>query len=534
MRCSLLTLSSYVDAELPPETAGELEAHLVACRRCSEGLAYLREEAERVHELAVVHAPEGAAEKVLVEVGLAIPPDATPPPEPPASFEPAFRHATEPALEPTFEFAADVAARAEHPPNGTRNGTHEIAHEMDREIEPEATPPTVASTLELEDDAPEPGDEPEPGDAPEPDVASEPTRGPVIGDANFLDRMRDAIAVRMALWRGANVSDSLDESVQIVSGTGAPGWGGHTAQQTHRERRERMAAASAVSVAEPPLDVAGGPPAPPEPESNEPPPEPSEGSPPVPGWYSPRQGAPPPTPAEAGSEGRHQRAVHSGGASRRWGLGSLGAAASRPGVEKAIADRRLWLFSGTVVVLLLIGLLVGKSVTTAPRITPPNAIPNPTAIAANPTATPIPTHRPQPTPTPTAAPTPRPSPAAGPANLANAQTLGSGGTGWTVQDARYGAHPNDFRIVLDLSGGSATPSAQVGYGDPTTFYVELSGTKGAAVAQPPSGNTATSVQLMQPSPVAGKVVYKITLSHAAQNSTYFLLGPTRLVIDLTG
>ena len=59
MKCSLLTLSCYVDAELPAPRRGELEAHLVGCHRCRAGLGHLREEVERVEGLARVHVPIG-------------------------------------------------------------------------------------------------------------------------------------------------------------------------------------------------------------------------------------------------------------------------------------------------------------------------------------------------------------------------------------------------------------------------------------------------------------------------------------------
>ena len=71
MRCSLLTLSSYLDRELPPERSGELEAHLIACPRCSTGLGYLREEAERIRALSQAHVPADAEQRLLVTVGLA-------------------------------------------------------------------------------------------------------------------------------------------------------------------------------------------------------------------------------------------------------------------------------------------------------------------------------------------------------------------------------------------------------------------------------------------------------------------------------
>ena len=109
MRCSLLTLSSYLDRELPPDRSGELEAHLIACPRCSTGLGYLREEAERIRGLSAARVPVHATEQLLVTVGLVeqrvaagtpmryddeppVPHVATPMPDAgmPAQFEPSF------------------------------------------------------------------------------------------------------------------------------------------------------------------------------------------------------------------------------------------------------------------------------------------------------------------------------------------------------------------------------------------------------------------------------------------------------------
>ena len=118
MRCSLLTLSSYLDRELPPERSGELEAHLIACPRCSTGLGYLREEAERIRALSQAHVPADAEQRLLVTVGLAAERAASgsamafdePPTHPPVgpTASPEF------ALggEPTFEFSPGLIGTA--------------------------------------------------------------------------------------------------------------------------------------------------------------------------------------------------------------------------------------------------------------------------------------------------------------------------------------------------------------------------------------------------------------------------------------
>ncbi len=65
MKCSLLTLSCALDGELSQERQAELETHLVTCERCRSGMRYLREETERISQLAKAHIPPGAATAVL-------------------------------------------------------------------------------------------------------------------------------------------------------------------------------------------------------------------------------------------------------------------------------------------------------------------------------------------------------------------------------------------------------------------------------------------------------------------------------------
>ena len=234
--------------------------------------------------------------------------------------------------------------------------------------------------------------------------------------------------------------------------------------------------------------------------------------------------------------GRHQRALHHDGP--RFRIPSFSpsrpkrSTTPRPSfVDGLVSGRLLWIFGAAVLVLGLIGLLTGRSVTPLVHHIAPGAVPNPTAFAlpsAHANATPTPAATPQPTPTPV------PTPAApNPNQLTGAQNLGAGGTGFSVQDIRYGAHPGDFRIVFDLSG-SGSPTTTVGFGNSTTLYVIFTGTAGTAtVAQPAAGNTATAVKLLQPSPISGKTIYEFTLSGPAKLSTMYLQSPLRLVIDLS-
>ncbi|HAW11446.1 MAG: zf-HC2 domain-containing protein [Candidatus Dormibacteria bacterium] len=87
MKCSLLTLSSYLDGELDAARRAEVEAHLVGCERCRAGLEYLGEETERFGALGRVHVPDGAVPGFLQQLGL-IGPDDILPPRPPRPPEP--------------------------------------------------------------------------------------------------------------------------------------------------------------------------------------------------------------------------------------------------------------------------------------------------------------------------------------------------------------------------------------------------------------------------------------------------------------
>ncbi|HET9051204.1 MAG TPA: zf-HC2 domain-containing protein, partial [Candidatus Dormibacteraeota bacterium] len=78
MRCSLLTLSCYVDDELDSRRKGEMEAHLVGCARCRAGLAHIREEVDRVATLARVRVVDESAHALMVQLGLLEPDDPLP------------------------------------------------------------------------------------------------------------------------------------------------------------------------------------------------------------------------------------------------------------------------------------------------------------------------------------------------------------------------------------------------------------------------------------------------------------------------
>lgn len=197
--------------------------------------------------------------------------------------------------------------------------------------------------------------------------------------------------------------------------------------------------------------------------------------------------------------------------------------------------RLLAVFGAATLVMFVVGVVSGRttsptptSTTTAPpRASAPATVKPKTSAPAAQSSAPA-QSRPQPSVAPSAA-----AP-----QLTSVKVLGDSGTGYQVKDFRYGIHPNDFRIVLDLdSAGTAsgTPRATVGFLDPTTLYVVLDGVVPAgSTGQLPSSNPATSVSLVQPSPFNGATTYQIKLAHPVQFTAVYASSPLRLVIDLAG
>jgi hypothetical protein len=658
MRCSLLALSSYIDTELDLEPAGELEAHLVACDRCRTAMGHLREESERIGALARVHVPDDAVHDLFSQMGLIAEEDELP--------EGPVRRDRPAALEAPPWFGAERGAALPWAPRpsghdqsqqrelvGERSPTLAIAEppEMylwDETIDQIATtvpaPPPVpavaanlpASVAEVEPTSvaylePDPGViEPEPPQI----IPSEPqppdlsTSAPTVtaprlaAGPNAFQRLRDAVAVRLALRRGAG--SNFDPGVEIVSGTGAPTWD-QRARRHHRSHNPPVVAATASPVVEllspPPVAkpnrlsrfmarVAAEPPAKevaldteqagavaPETHDADQPVEATAPleladvlsevailAAPLERTTSPVADVPAPTPApsagmptatptfehitddavpaiaphidapdreddvvrfgvmaepvSAPAPGRHVRRLHSQKADRReWNptrpvTGRHVLPLGGPAVGAADRDRRLWLFGAVTVVLMLLGLLVGRQVTqTAPLAASTNPRSTPSVRATTPATTaPLPIATPAPAPTaliPTA-PTPQ--------QLTKVTTLGNGSGGFSVADVRYGLHPNDFRLVFDLAFPNTvtgSPTTVIGYYGPTTMYVEFTGVDGASnVAVMPPGKVVVSVVPLPMARNTDRLVFKITLSKNAPFDAYYLSGG-RLVIDVT-
>lgn len=633
MRCSLLALSSYLDAELEVAQTGELEAHLLACDRCRTAIDHLREESERIGALARVHIPDGAVHELFSQVGLIEEGDALPV-APPHQDRPTMLEAP-PWFGAERGKALPWAPRGGYESNssepreliGGRTRSVAVAEPpelflweepMDQIVTSTApTPPPVHAipkpavemprAPEAFVAAPQP-----PAIAPEPQPPSigyaepQPPEPLAVGAPNAFQRMRDAVAVRFALWRGAG--SHLESNVEIVSGAGAPPWHQRAHPKAWSESPPIVVApeppvveqplpppvvqpvpeaeAAAPATAEPtaaelatpeladilgevaslaaPLGRAIAPsPAPVKPHRNghkgpmvaplavpeklpELVDEPMGDD--VPGAHlaavdavvSPdafREFTEPSEPAAPAAPGRHVRRLRSQTSDRRsWNptqprTGRHVLPIGGPAVAAADRDRGLWIFMAVTAVVLVFGLLIGRTVTpTAPVAAPHVTRPHPTAQAtAVPTAAPLPVA----TPAPAVSTVP---PAPTPQQLTGSHTIGTGSDGFSVADVRIGEHPNDFRLVFDLAFPSTVtgaPTTVIGYDGPTTLYVEFTGVAGTSpIDSMPPGQVVVSVTPLPMARNTSRLIFKITLRKNAPFDAYYLSG-ARLVIDIT-
>ena len=203
-----------------------------------------------------------------------------------------------------------------------------------------------------------------------------------------------------------------------------------------------------------------------------------------------------------------------------------------PAVGAADRDRRLWLFGAVTVVLMLLGLLIGRQVTQT-KLPVAATLPKATAPAVQATTPPTAS---LPVATPAVAPTAIIPSAPTPQQLTGAKTLGTGSSGFSVADVRYGEHPNDFRLVFDMAfpdSVTGDPNTVIGYDGPTTLYVEFNGVAGASnIATMPAHQVVMSVAALPMARNTNRLIFKITLSKNAPFDAYYLSG-ARLVIDIT-
>jgi hypothetical protein len=629
MRCSLLALSSYIDTELDQEPAGELEAHLVACDRCRTAIGHLREESERIGALARVHVPDDAVHDLFSQIGLIAEEDDLP--------EGPVRRERPAAVEAPPWFGAERGAALPWAPRpsahdqsqareliGERSPTLAVAEppEMylwDETIDQIATaapvPPPVHAAA-----APEPGPvaevepapvarlEPEPRFIePEPPqiIPTEPqppdlsTSAPIVtaprmaAGPNAFQRLRDAVAVRLALRRGAG--SRFDPGVEIVSGTGAPKWD-QRARRHHRSQNPPVVAAAATAVVDPVAPTSAAKPnrlsrfmarVVAEPVVREPAPDAEPAAAADPAAHDADQpveatapleladvlsevailaaplertagsqaDAPAPTPTPAAGtataipafepvteEARPALAPRIDTPGSEYDVVHFGVTADPaptpvPGrhvrrLQSQKADRREWNPTRPVTgrhVLPLGGPAVGAADRDR-RLWLFGAV-TPAGRATTPaTSAPLPIATPAPAPTALVPIAPTPQ------QLTKVTTLGNGSGGFSVADVRYGLHPNDFRLVFDLAfpnSVTGSPTTVIGYYGATTMYVEFTGVNGASnVAAMPTGKIVVSVVPLPQARNTDRLVFKITLSKNAPFDAYYLSGG-RLVIDVT-
>jgi hypothetical protein len=662
VRCSLLALSSYLDSELEVAQAGELEAHLLACDRCKIAVEHLREESERIGALARVHIPDGAVHELFSQIGLIEDGDELPV-APPHHDRPTMVEAP-PWFGAERGKALPWAPRGGYEANssepreliGGRRPSVAVAEPpelflweepMDQIVtSPAPTPPPVQAVPRPAMETPHAPEaviaEPQPpalGPEPQPPAIDNPTPQPpqpiTAAAPNAFQRMRDAVAVRIALWRGAG--SHLESNVEIVSGAGAPSWNQRAHPKAWSERPPVVVAPEPPVVAQPvpppvvqpvvepdvtprsadwrvPVmqraapadiepaasdlevsDVAATEPSAAELASPEladilgevaslaaplgrtPGPAPATDKTYRNGRRGPmvaplaipeqlpelvdepagedildeqlaavdavvsadafRDDTEPSAPSSPVVPGRHVRRLKSQTSDRRsWSptqprTGRHVLPIGGPAVAAADRDRGLWIFAAFTSVILVLGLLIGRTVTqTAPVAAPHVTRPHPTAQATSiPTVAPLPVA----TPAPAVATVP---PAPTPQQLTGSHTIGTGSSGFSVADVRIGEHPNDFRLVFDLAFPATVtgaPTTVIGYDGPTTLYVEFTGVGGTSpVETMPPGQVVVSVTALPMARNTSRLIFKITLRKNAPFDAYYLSG-ARLVIDIT-
>jgi hypothetical protein len=117
-----------------------------------------------------------------------------------------------------------------------------------------------------------------------------------------------------------------------------------------------------------------------------------------------------------------------------------------------------------------------------------------------------------------------------------AQAFGSGASGFQVTRLRYGVQPSHaLRVVFDLGAVSGTvhgsPKVVVSFTNPKTMVVTFSGTlPSGSTGVPPPGRVISSVTLV--STGSQSTVYRFVLTRAVTTTAFYLLSPTRFVLDL--
>jgi hypothetical protein len=413
--------------------------------------------------------------------------------------------------------------------------------------------PTSAPAMTAEDDLTSAVD-----DA---DVPAGPMAAPRAG---VLARIRDHFALRRTLARPAK--EVPDDSVEIVSGAGAPMRFGHSRAELARRRSEALRPSVPVGSASAMAEVETQPMT--EDEEWTVPSAPStyvghvtlEASHREPALHQqlppparPSSLAPPPAPPPLAPPAEPQLPLgdalpHGWRPRDENPLTAMPLTPAQPLIQASPSELRegrrlLAIFGAAAVVLFAVGLASARTSSPIPAPTSPTTAQQSRPTVSSPSqsssSSPSQSQSSQAQPSSPAGSVPPASsqPAAGP-QLTSVQVLGSGGTGWQVQSIRYGDHTTYLRAVFDLaaSGGAATasPKVTIGFSDPTTVLVAFNGVVPAGgVGSLPSAKFLTGVQQLVPSPIAGAVTYQFKLAHPLTVKPLFYGSPIKLVIDFS-
>jgi hypothetical protein len=275
VKCSLLSLSTYIDGELSADRRAELDAHLVGCGRCSAGAATLREEKTRLGQLARVHVAPQSVRLMLEQVGItgvedlpdtarpAVPLAGPPPKQQPWQSAPQSARQNSAALPwtprrptplpPAVETMPPPSAAPDVQPDLPFTGMPTEQRSWSSEPAPPRQAPDLApAAMHADPVAPPPVEAPVPDHSwaeadvpvtgwemglddgvphredsaappapmpPPPVAATAPMRVPATGGSMLWSRIRDAVTVRLALARH---DETVEDSMQIVSGATPP------------------------------------------------------------------------------------------------------------------------------------------------------------------------------------------------------------------------------------------------------------------------------------------------------------------------
>ena len=550
MKCSLLTLSCALDGELSRDRQLELDAHLITCDRCKTGMRYLREETERVSLLAPVRLTSSTTTALLERSRVLVSaPDHAPEEPLDSATEPGEEQLPDPMPSAPDPFGAlgisaailDSPAVQEPPDNIPSDQEDEAPDDQSNSSDLEGTDPELAhgSAFEASEadrsasDAlaavPEELWLADTSDDPEPDPTADPflpTQGETQPfpeqEATTVDGSPPPVAPAVSPADEEAPAESIGESMVALdlpplpyespsttdeqaaddsrpSSMVVPGWEPATELKVPWED---IPAATPASEAWSPevaglAGITGLPVARPSP------------LPPA----APFPAAPPPTrPAVAavpGLQADRKSSVLDRQPPRR-SVGSGFRLPVPPRSGKGGPEPRSWPRTGLVAVAALAVVLILWNITHGSKPAGVHHSNRQTTAAAS--ATPSPSTSPSPTPTAT------------PLVLTGTQSVGSSGSGYSVQTVQYGVHGSQFWVVFHFVGGSGQPAITSGFDGPQTIYLEMQGVApGTQVTQPATGNLVSSVSIGHVAGFSG-AVYVLHLSRAAQISPSQLIG----------